>query len=336
MKISNSSAKTTPPSLLRTFINGFNTVTEHIYLILFPIGLDLLIWFVPRFKLMEIISRMMGEFSLQSQLLAPDSETAELLNITQEWWMAVGERFNLLVFLRSYPVGIPSLLTSVFPATNPLGIPGQIQINSFPGAIGIFLILSLFGLVIGTFYYILVSQAALTNQIQWDQGLSDWPRFSFQVVQLAIFLMVLFIGISIPASCAISMATLTSFAFGQCGILLFGSLLIWIIFPLLFSAHGIFVRRKKVWSSIKQGILITRLTLPTTTLFFLVLILLSQGFNFLWRIPPENSWLMLIGLAGHAFVTTGLLSSSFVYYRDADRWVMSLKERPALVKSGNQ
>jgi hypothetical protein len=67
------------------------------------------------------------------------------------------------------------------------------------------------------------------------------------------------------------------------------------------------------------------MTLPTTTLFFLLFFLLSQGFNFLWRIPPEDSWLMFIGLAGHAFVSTGLLSASFVYYRDADKWVMSLR-----------
>ena len=159
------------------------------------------------------------------------------------------------------------------------------------------------------------------------QGLNDWPRSSFQVILLAVFLVALLLGVSIPASCAISLAALSSLAFGQCGILIYSALLIWIIFPLLFSAHGIFVNRRKMWFSIKQGVLITRMTLPTTTLFFLVFLLLSQGFNYLWRIPPENSWLMLIGLAGHAFVTTGLLSASFVYYRDADRWVMSLKNR---------
>jgi hypothetical protein len=109
--------------------------------------------------------------------------------------------------------------------------------------------------------------------------------------------------------------------------LLYAGLLVWVIFPLLFSAHGIFVNRREAWRSIKQGILITRMTLPSTTLFFLVVFLLSQGFDLLWRIPPENSWLMLLGLAGHAFVSTGLLSTSFVYYREADQWVMTLKNR---------
>jgi hypothetical protein len=54
---------------------------------------------------------------------------------------------------------------------------------------------------------------------------------------------------------------------------------------------------------------------------------LTQGLDILWRIPPSNSWLTLLGIAGHAFVTTGLLSASFVYYRDADRWARNLHQR---------
>ena len=35
----------------------------------------------------------------------------------------------------------------------------------------------------------------------------------------------------------------------------------------------------------------------------------------------------LVGIAGHAFVTTGLLAASFVYYRDAMRWVQEFLQR---------
>jgi hypothetical protein len=289
-------------------------------------GLDLLIWFGPRLSLKGLINRLVDEIVFQSQLLPTESDTVEMLQTAQEMWTMMAEQFNLLVSLRSFPVGVPSIMTSILPERHPLGSPIQVEINSLLGVAGIFILLSLFGLVSGTLYFNLVSQAAVSNQVRWRQGLMDWPWSSVQVILLALFWFVVILGVSIPASCAISLATLGSIAFGQCGILLYGGLLVWIIFPLLFSAHGIFVNRKKVWVSIKQGVLIARLTLPVTTLFFLTLFLLSQGFNILWRIPPENSWLMLIGLAGHGFVSTGLLSSSFIYYRDADRWVMSLKK----------
>jgi len=97
-----------------------------------------------------------------------------------------------------------------------------------------------------------------------------------------------------------------------------------LLLPLVFSPHGIFVNRRKVWSSVKDGMRLTRLTLPSTGLFFLVVLILSQGLDVLWKIPGEKSWLALIGIAGHAFVTTGLLAASFVYYRDADHWAQKI------------
>jgi hypothetical protein len=103
--------------------------------------------------------------------------------------------------------------------------------------------------------------------------------------------------------------------------------MIWLIFPLLFSAHGIFVKNLSAWQSIRLSIQITNATLPTTALFFLSIFILTQGLNVLWRIPPTDSWLTLVGIAGHAFVVTGLLAASFIYFRDADRWVTSLRKR---------
>jgi len=111
---------------------------------------------------------------------------------------------------------------------------------------------------------------------------------------------------------------------GQLGILLYGGFLIWLIFPLLFSAHGIFVNNLSVWPSIRTGI---RMTLPTTVLFFLSVFLLTQGLDIIWRIPPADSWLTLLGIVAHAFVVSGLLSASFIYYRDADRWVTALSNQ---------
>jgi hypothetical protein len=327
MKTTNSQALPAPPNLFKTFAAGFDTITNHILLILFPIGLDLLIWFAPRLRLKELITSTVGDLVFQSQIVAPDLETAEMLGSAQELWALFGEQFNLLVVLRSYPVGIPSLMASLLPLEAPVGTPALVEINSLIGVAGLFLLLTFIGLVLGTLFFNSVAHAAVSNEIRWRQILLDWPWLSTQVSLLALTWFVLLLGISIPASCAISIAALSSSAFGQCAVLIYGGFLIWIIFPLLFSAHGIFVNRKKVWPSIKHGFLITKMTLPTTSLFFVAVLLLSQGMDILWRIPPINSWLMLIGLAGHAFIKTGLLSASFIYYRDADRWIRSLQSQ---------
>jgi hypothetical protein len=72
---------------------------------------------------------------------------------------------------------------------------------------------------------------------------------------------------------------------------------------------------------------LARFTLPTSGLFLLLYIIISQGLAFLWRSPADNSWLTLVGIAGHAFITTALLSASFIYYRDMNAWLQAILER---------
>ncbi len=254
-------------------------------------------------------------------------ELASMLETGREDWLQMAEHLNLAVMLRSYPVGIPSLMSSALPSETPFGVPWMLEINSIGYAFLIVILLLGIGLILGAFYYLIVAQAALEGDLHLKKTLYEWPRASLRVILLALVWIGLFLVVSIPASCLVSLITLAGFSFGQLMVLFYGGFLIWLIFPLLFSAHGIFVKGVGVWASIRSGIRITNVTLPTTLLFFVSVFLLTQGLDVLWRIPPSDSWLLLLGVAGHAFVVTGLLSASFVYYRDADRWVTNLSKQ---------
>jgi hypothetical protein len=70
-----------------------------------------------------------------------------------------------------------------------------------------------------------------------------------------------------------------------------------------------------------------RFTLPSASIFVLAVFLVSQGLNILWAVPPDNSWMLLVGVIGHAFVTTALLAASFIYYRDMNTWLEIVLER---------
>jgi len=316
-----------PPSLVKTIVAGFDNITNNIWLILFPIGLDLFIWFAPRFRLVKLINKLVGNMVNQTMEIAPDLETEEIIRAAEELWILAGERINILISLRSYPVGIPSLMSSILPLNNPLGTPQFIDVDSVINVFVLAIFLSFIGLILGTIFFNSVCQVAVNNVVDWGKIIKDWPRLSLQVILLSLTWLLIIVGLSIPASCVASLAAIGSLALGQCVFLIFGGFLIWIIFPLLFSPHGIFIGGRNVWSSIKQGFLITRLTLPTTSLFFLAILLLIQGLGFLWRVPPEDSWLMLISTAGHAFITTSVLSASFIYYRDAELWVQSIQKK---------
>jgi hypothetical protein len=62
-------------------------------------------------------------------------------------------------------------------------------------------------------------------------------------------------------------------------------------------------------------------------MFVLVVFLVGFGLNLLWAVPAEESWLALVGVLGHAFITTALLAASFIYYQAMSTWLQAVLER---------
>jgi hypothetical protein len=69
---------------------------------------------------------------------------------------------------------------------------------------------------------------------------------------------------------------------------------------------------------------------PGVALFLLSAVVMAQGLGYLWRLPPENSWFMIAGIFGNAFIGTGLLAASFIYYRSAAAWAARLRKESIL------
>jgi len=88
-----------------------------------------------------------------------------------------------------------------------------------------------------------------------------------------------------------------------------------------------YLRGQNAFTSIYASLRMARFTLPSSSMFVLTVFIISQGLNYLWSVPAQDSWMMLVGIAGHAFVTTALLASSFIYYRDMNAWLETVFER---------
>ncbi len=328
------------PNVLKSIQNGFDSITKHLILLLFPIGLDLVLWFAPHLRITTLIEGIIAEMNEVSGLLSPDF--GEMIETGQEIWMIAAERFNLFLTLRSFPIGIFSLLSSILPVENPIGNPIFWDIPQLSIAIMISLALFMTGLALGGLYFSSVRQAALFDEVKWRTILGEWPRISIQSFLLSLMWFILFLGILVLGSCIATGISFFSVSLGQLVIILFGIVSFWLIFPLFFSPHGIYSQHQKAWKSMLQSIRLTNMTFFKTGLFIMLAILVNQGLNIVWQVPPENSWLMMISIIGHAFVTTGMLAASFVYYQEMIRWVEELQligksqsiveERPTLEK----
>jgi hypothetical protein len=320
-----------PPNTISSLRAGFDAVANQIAIILIPVVIDLFFWLGPHFRVNSLVNRVINSLSIPSEMSTIQSK--EVLSTSVEVLKTAAEQFNLLSLLRTIPVGIPSLMAARLPVKTPGGVPTFFDITNLFAVIGIVIGMIILGLVIGCIYYILVGQIALHGKIDLKNFIKNWSWSSVQVLSLAFALLIIFILISIPSSCVISALTLFGLPLGQFAIFLYIGLLLWLAFPLLLSAHGIFVNHNNALVSVQRSMMLTRMTLPSTSLFILSILVISEGFDLLWRVPAETSWLTIVGVGGHAFITSALLAASFVYYRDADHWT---QETLRMLKSKQQ
>ena len=308
-----------PPNLVRALLAGFDTIANHIGLILFSIGLDVLLWFGSQIRIYQLIKSYL-DWTIQTAI-GQTPQIADAMQSSQQTLTIFAERFNLLSVLRAFPFGIPSLMTGRAPVNNPLGRPLSWEVPSFGSAVIFGLAFLLIGIFLGTLFFSLISQAAIHGKVNWKEALTAWiSRFS-QVLLLTIFFLVLLLGISLPLSCILPFAVIGSGSVGRVVIFMYGAMLLWLLYPLVLSPFGIFIYQDKMWASVLRGVRFARLTSTSTILFMLAVILLSQGLDMLWNIPVDSSWFTLVGILGHAFILSSLLAASFVYYRDAGIYV---------------
>jgi hypothetical protein len=313
-----------PPNLISALLAGFDSVTSHMMILILPIFLDLFIWVGPRLKLTGLINQTFAQ--LGSIDPSTGTDVSGVMLTSQELWQSIGERINLFSALRSLPVGVASLMASSLPVDSPISSPAW-ELETWLVVFLTWLVLGAIGLFMGTLYFLVTAKVALENQVNLRTISELFPWTYGQVLILTVIWLGGIILLSIPASVLVSLVLSVGSLFGQLILLMIGGFLLWLFFPLIFSLHGIFTFQLRVFPSIRKSIQTVQLTLPMTALFVLCIFVIDQGLGLLWQIPVENSWLVLLGIFGHAFVATGLLAASFIYYRDADRWVSSVLKR---------
>ncbi len=308
-----------PPGLIASLTAGFDVVSKNILLISLPVLLDVFLWIGPHLSLKKYFQPAMEYFMANASAVAledmPDPAFVEQV------WIDFFGRFNLFSLLRTIPVGVTSLMSGKLPQTNPLGNPLLIEVDSFLTIAGWIAIIILAGWLIGGVYFHWVSSVTLKveDRRPFLQALGH-------TVLLSVMWIILLVLIGFPLLLMISFITLISPFLAQAALLILALFSAWIILPFFFSPHGIFAYRQNALTAILNSLRMARFTLPTSSMFILMLFIISLGLDYLWRTPPEESWLALIGIAGHAFISTALLSASFVYYRDANTWLQVVFE----------
>jgi hypothetical protein len=310
-----------PPGVIGSLKAGFDTVSVHLTAILLPLALDLLLWLGPRLSVKQYYQSMLPElanswralgFSAAQVQSAMDGYRAQVTQL---------DSLNLLSLLRTFPIGITSLLSGPAPDLTPLGQPHVLQVGPLGNIFFLFVGVILLGWMGGALYFRWV--ASLVSR----EGAVASAKALLQSLTLSALAFAGMLIIGLPVVLVVFLLNAISPTIAQIVLLVLGFLSIWLIVPLFFAGHGIFLRRQNVLASILSGVQLARFSLPTSSLFVLSVLFIGIGLNFVWLIPRPDSWMLLIGILGHAFVSTALLASSFIYYRDMTAWLQTIFER---------
>ena len=308
-----------PPRLIQSIVAGFNTVANNIWLLILPVFLDIFLWLGPQLKLQGLLGPLLKE-TTQYMMEINSAEMAARFSGLSEIWTQTLERFNMVSFMRTFPIGLPSLMTTKDTLNTPVGSPMLIEINSFLSAFFLVIVFLVVGFLLGCAYFNFLARATADQQVTFT--LKDFAYQALQALALTFALFGLLIFLSIPALLIVSIFSVISPGLANFVLLFAIFVILWLMIPLVFTPHSIFSGQRNLIVSILTSVRLVRSFLPGTGLFLLVAILISQGLDVLWRIPPADSWMTLIGILGHAFIYTGLLAASFVYYRGGLRWMV--------------
>ena len=314
-----------PPNVIGALKEGFDTISNHMTAILLPLVLDLFLWLGPHLGISSLLQswlpniqkiwKAFGYTAAQIQEMMKNFDKLQETNVS----------LNLLSALRTFPIGISSLISGTHPVASPLGHPLIYQVNSPEGIVGWVVLLTLLGWLGGGIYFRWVASLVLPKEQSVPIG-AIWQSISLSVM----FMMLSFI-VGMPLLLVIYILFSLSPALGQIVLLVMGFLSMWLVVPLFFAGHGIFMRSQNVFASILSGMKMARFTLPSSSLFVLSVLSISIGLNYLWSIPKPDSWMLLVGILGHAFITTALLAASFIFYRDMTTWLQTVLEKLKII-----
>jgi len=312
--------KISKPEIIKSFLSGFNTVASKPYLILLPVIVDLFLWFGPAWKVDSYFRPLFQGLTGLPGMETP--EYAEILEASQALWQDILNNFNLATSLRTLPIGVPSLMVSKPPFLNPLGKPLTLNLTTGFQVFGSLSLFLLIGFFLGSLYLQNISHQVIDQQ--GKNKIKNLIRTYVQIILMPIILLVILLIISIPIMFVITLVAMISLGISQFILLVAGLIILWVLMPLFFTPHGIFLFEQNLISAMMTSISVVRVSMGRTAWFILLCVVLVKGLDYLWGTPTVDNWLLIVGILGHAFVTSAVITSSFHYFMDATKFTQTV------------
>jgi len=303
-----------PIGVIASLSAGFDTVIQGWWILLFPLALDLFLWFGPRLSIRPVVEKILPS-------LAAVTENALAIDLIRQ---AAGE-LNYFSSFSVTPLGVPNLMSLKLPQTTPLGLPFTYSVSNELLLLAIFFGLSLGGLLAGGVYLGLIAQQVRDGAPNLPRLLNLLPRYWISILILIIVILLFGIMLGLPILLVVALLSSVSVWIATLAVWVGFMIFAWLLFHLFFTVHGLLLSEQPLLTAAWPSLRLTAFnSFPAMGLLALILSI-SAGLNYLWSLPQEDSWMLLIGVAGHAVISGGLAAATFSFYQDRYRYWQELR-----------
>jgi hypothetical protein len=312
-----------PLGVIAALTSGFEVVTARLDLILLPLALDLFLWLGPHLSVRPVIEQLLP-------LLAPvpgaDAATVAQLKAWRDTLQASAGAFNFFAALSTAPLGLPSLMAGRNATALPGGSPLVWLVRGIPEYMLLFGMFVLGGLFLGALYFGSIAQQVRDARLNLARLLrqvwGDWARLTAMLVMA----LAAAAALGIPVLVMAVLARLASPILGELIAIAGWTVGLWILFYAGFTLHGVILQRRGLFGALFDSLRLVQISLPHTAGLYITVVVLHFGLGIVWNIPADDSWLLLLGLVGHALVSTALVAATFVFYQDRYRWWLEMRQ----------
>ena len=311
MKTAKSKQETPQPiGVIQSLSSGFDLVTRHPDLMLMPILLDLFLWLGPRLSAYPLFRALIDFFNSPDMLAAMTPTQSQQMDAMRQLLDEVGQAFNLFWWLSPMLLGVPGVMVGSPVQKLPNGAPAVWPVSSGLMYVVFFVAFSLIGLGLAASYWAMLSSRVREQAVSLGRFLAMW----WGLVKIAVLLTLLVFIIGMPTMMAMTLVGLFSPFLAQLVVMMGASLLLWAVFYLVFTVHGVALRDAQVIPSLWASIRLMRAKFVPTMGLIIAAVGIYIGMGFVWNIPANDSWIKAAGILGNAFTGTGLLAATAIYY----------------------
>jgi len=340
MSSSETQAPTPPVGVIESLSRGFDLVAKKYWLLLIPLVLDVFLWLGPRITFQPAMNIMLDSFvDVWEPILSSHQQGMYTFFLSQT--EGFQESINALQpqYLPLY--GVPSIITGREAIdTNPGNFrPYIITANSPREMFGLFALSIGISLVFSTGYALQIANSVRPTRQKLTQLARRYVTILSQFVVLAVFVPLLILVFYLPFLLVTwRLLALSEVMNGFMGIavgrianligILGLFLILWLATFAIFTGHGILLNQRNIIEALWDSIRVVQWNMSATLFLLLIIVVIDGAMRALWfTANPDSALLIGVSIIGNAFISTGLIAATFIFFDDRHRYWQELRTR---------